>query len=366
MAKLLNIQALRAVAALFVVVFHCGLEMTRLATRFDQEPFYDYGRWNAGISLFFAISGFIMVVTCHDAFGRPGEALSFIRRRITRIAPIYWLLTLLVALLTLLAPRLSHVSVEDPLSIPLSILFWPFARPNGEIRPLVTPGWTLNLEAYFYCVFACGLMFRRLIGLAIIIAFIAGLCILRMNGAFHSVPLEFWGDPIVFGFLFGMGVAIAYKRGWRLRLVPAVLLIGAGFAISLTGGLREPPEDALLVRLSSSLPAALILIGAALGPQISPASRGWRPLIVIGDASYSLYLVHEFLLRPLRLVWEKTLGDTVPLGLFVAVGLVLSILAGLASYRWLELPMGRSLSAQDRRSERRNAPFGSLPDEGRP
>ena len=352
MEKLLNIQALRAIAALFVVVLHCGLEMTRLAASFGREPFYDYGRWNAGISLFFTISGFIMVVTCHDAFGRPGEALRFMRRRLARIAPIYWLLTLLVAIIALAAPRIMPLSIDDPLSIPYSILFWPFARASGEIRPLVTPGWTLNLEAYFYCVFACGLLFRRAIGLSLIIAVIAGLSALNMNGALSGVPLTFWGDPIVFGFLFGMGVGLAYQRGWRLPPPAAFLLIGIGFLISFTGGVREPPEDAFLARLSNSLPATLILIGAALGPQVDRASLGWpfawRPLVIIGDASYSLYLVHEFLLRPLRLIWEKAIGDTLPLGLFVATGLMLSIAAGILSYRWLELPMGRWLQRRDR------------------
>ena len=344
MTRLLNIQCLRAMAALFVVVFHCGLEMSRIAAATGQGMLFDHGRWGGGVALFFTISGFIMVVTCHDAFGRRGEAIAFLRRRLIRIVPIYWLLTLIMAAVALASPALLKSAGDNPLAIPYSLLFWPFARPDGDVRPLVTPGWTLNLEVYFYAIFALGLLFRRLTGLALVIGFIVALCILRMNGIVDSVPLRFWGDPIVLGFILGMTVGMAYMRGIRLPGVPALALFAAGLALSLTGGVRSLPEDTLLARLSISLPATLILAGAALGPQVD-ATR-WRWLIAIGDASYSLYLVHEFLLRPLRLGWTALIGDNLPLWLFLPLGVMLSIAGGMACYRILERPMGNWLASR--------------------
>ncbi len=63
MNRLPNIQILRAIAALMVVVDHCGLETSRLAASLGQGPLFDEVPWGAGVQLFFAISGFIMVAT---------------------------------------------------------------------------------------------------------------------------------------------------------------------------------------------------------------------------------------------------------------------------------------------------------------
>ena len=352
MPRLINIQILRAVAALFVVVFHCGLEMSRIADVTGQAIVFDHGRWNAGVSLFFAISGFIMVVTCRDGFGRPGEALAFLQRRLVRIAPIYWLLTVAVIVLYSAAPDLMRVPPSDPLAMPLSFLFWPFARPDGEVRPLVTPGWTLNLEVYFYAIFACGLLFRRAAGLALIAATIAGVTCLRMAGAFSTVALNFWGDPIVLGFLFGMAIGCLHDSGWRVPLPAAAALVIAGFVLASTGGARSLPEDALLARLSTIIPAALILAGATLGPQVERTSLS-KPFILLGDASYSLYLVHEFGLRPLRLIWSRIVGDALPLWTFLIAGLALSVTMGLVCYYCVEVPLGRLF--------RRRRPIGTAP-----
>lgn len=357
MNRLVNIQCLRAVAALFVVMFHCGLEMTRIAAATGRAPVFDHERWHGGVALFFTISGFIMVVTCRDAFGRSGEMAAFLSRRLKRIVPIYWLLTLAMTALYLVAPGLIRVPVEHASDIALSFLFWPFARPDGDVRPLVTPGWTLNLEVYFYAVFAIGLMFRRAVGLALVIAFISLLCLLRINGAFTVVPLLFWGDPIVLGFVFGMLVGVVHDRGVRFGPLPAFMLIAAGLALILTGGVRSLPEDALLARLAESLPATMVLAGAALGPQADPAKTGWRWLVAIGDASYSLYLVHEFLLRPMRLAWTAMIGDAVPLWLFLPAGIGVSITAGLLSYHALERPIGRWLTRREKRGISGPAPF---------
>ena len=84
-SKIVTVQALRAVAALAVVIRHAG--------------FYGVSFLAAGVDLFFVISGFIMVVSCWPEFGKPCAARRFAVRRIVRIVPLYWLATLLMWLL---------------------------------------------------------------------------------------------------------------------------------------------------------------------------------------------------------------------------------------------------------------------------
>ncbi len=343
MLKVLNLQILRAVAALFVVVFHSGLEMERIAAATTQVALFDHARWSLGVPLFFAISGFIMVATCYNSFGRDGSARAFLIRRLTRIAPLYWLLTFLFASLAFIAPKLIAIPASDTMTVLTSFFFWPFARPNGEIRPLVTPGWTLNLEVYFYAIFALGLLFKRHIGLIIITCLITGLCILRLSTDFPPIWLRFWGDPIVLGFIVGIGVGIIYMRGLRLPSWLIWALTVAGFGLSLLKMTEGMVEDALPARLSAILPATLVLLGAVLGKQVDRSRWIYRFLILLGDASYSLYLTHEFILRPLQIVWTSHIGSTLSLWVFVGLGILVSIIVGLLCYFLVELPITRLL-----------------------
>ena len=86
----LTIQALRAVAALMVVAYHA---FDLWAVRITQSSGGYWTNGAAGVDIFFVISGFVMVVSSRKLVGQPGAALTFMRHRIVRIVPLYWLLT---------------------------------------------------------------------------------------------------------------------------------------------------------------------------------------------------------------------------------------------------------------------------------
>jgi peptidoglycan/LPS O-acetylase OafA/YrhL len=67
--------------------------------------------------------------------------------------------------------------------------------------------------------------------------------------------------------------------------------------------------------------------------------------LIIGDASYSLYLCHEFLLRPLALLWGKGPLHDLPLWMFVPAGIAVAAIVAIAGYRWFEKPVTRRLTA---------------------
>jgi exopolysaccharide production protein ExoZ len=283
-----------------------------------------------------------MLVTADGEFGRPGASPAFVRRRIIRIVPLYWLVTTVALLANFFLPHLTKGSLELDYVLN-SYLFWPTPRPGGDIRPLATPGWTLNLEMMFYAVFALGLFLPRRLGLSLVVTLLAGLCAFRVAGFFAgNAVLEFWGDPIILGFLGGMGVSAIYISGWRLSGLAASVAIALGFAGFWLWRPENLAEDALLARLSATLPALLILCGAALGPKLP----GWRVVAVtsvIGDFSYSLYLTHEFLLRPLRGAWAALMPASLSLWLFIAIGMLLSIIVGFLCWRYAEAPLSRGL-----------------------
>jgi peptidoglycan/LPS O-acetylase OafA/YrhL len=345
--KLPNIQCLRAAAALMIVVFHCGIETARLAAAGGGGKLFDENPWGEGVPIFFAISGFIMVATTVDAFGSTSGAMEFMRRRFVRIAPLYWLVTTMALAAALLAPKLMKAPPGDYQYVIASYLFWPAMRLTGDIRPLAPPGWTLNLEMLFYVVFTVALLFRRGIGMFVLFASLGLLVAARAGGLLSGVALNFWGDPIILGFLFGAAVGIAFNKGWRLSGVSAVMLSAIGFGLIFLWWIPDGEETALAPRLAQAAPAALILIAAALGPQVDGTGRLWRWALLIGDASYSLYLVHELPLRLLSYIWLKGPLQLFPLWTFFPIGIAIVVCVALATYRYLERPITHWLNHRE-------------------
>src|SRR4030095_15095732 len=86
-----TVQALRAVAALLVVVYHV-FDMWSLRVN-PSPPGATWANGAAGVDIFFVISGFVMVVSSRRMAAQPGAWRTFIEHRIVRIAPLYWLAT---------------------------------------------------------------------------------------------------------------------------------------------------------------------------------------------------------------------------------------------------------------------------------
>ncbi|MBV8790440.1 MAG: acyltransferase, partial [Pseudolabrys sp.] len=296
--------------------------------------------------LFFAISGFIMVATSAKSFGVPNAPADFMRRRIIRIVPLYWLVTTVALAAALVAPSLMKVPGNSIEYILGSYLFWPLVRLTGEVRPLATPGWTLNLEMFFYVVFAVALAFRPRVGFTVLFATLGGLVAARVAGVLPGVALNFWGDPIVINFLFGAAIGIVYNKGVRLPAGWSLALTTVGFGMLFLHLVPPGAQDDFWPRIVDGIPSVVVLFAVALGPQINESARAWRLPLSIGDASYSLYLVHEFLLRPLFLLWKKGPIDTLTLWSFIPVGIAISVVAALLTYRYFERPMTRWLNGQ--------------------
>ena len=98
--------------------------------------FLELGRLQTGVDIFFVISGFIMSVTSRDS--RPGE---FAARRLIRIVPLYWLLTITLAAAVLIRPQFFRTTVMSGTYLIKSLLFIPYANPgqSGTLVPLLVP-----------------------------------------------------------------------------------------------------------------------------------------------------------------------------------------------------------------------------------
>ncbi len=286
-----NIQALRGIAAVAVVLAHLGgpdgFESRWLAGGYDWLAF-THGPGQAGVDLFFVISGLIMVVTTQHRVPGPASAREFLRRRVVRIYPIYWVATLPVLALFLVSPGAVNSSAENPPDVLASLLLLPQSG-----LPLLMVGWTLTFEMYFYLVFALVLLLPRAGRLPALAAW--GVLTLALAAAFAGSGnpwLGTIGAPIVLEFLFGAAVGALVVRK---KFVAPLLCTTAGLVGTATAlGLGDFPGT-----WYRALPVGLCLAVTVYG--VVGLEGRWRLtapawLQKLGDASYSLYLWHVLVL----------------------------------------------------------------------
>jgi exopolysaccharide production protein ExoZ len=316
-----GIQILRGIAALSVV-FHHTLEETYGAVAGARTPDWLTTAGAAGVDIFFVISGFIMLyVSFPSSSGvlKPGD---FLLRRITRIYPIYW-----VCCAAVIALWGFGLFASKPMSI-IIILKSVFLLPTPDT--LIGVSWTLSYEIYFYLIFAATLGFRsRTASVMISISAIVTILVAAQASAAGDMA-QFLANPISIEFCFGLLLARFWQS--RLRMLTAVGVSILGFAIIATAPLyvyhastNGLPNFARTIVWG--LPAACILCAfISIGPPKGVASRF---AVLIGDASYAIYLTHFFVM----VVYARILKSTavglqsqvqiipIVIGACVAVGL---------------------------------------------
>jgi peptidoglycan/LPS O-acetylase OafA/YrhL len=329
---LVSVQWLRAIAAVLVVIFHALYYSNTLTEQFGQPPITTPGfaAWWFGFHIFFVVSGFIMIHTTRD-FGAPGAPRRFLLRRIVRVVPLYWLLTIPLAIGALLAPQAFGIATNKYQYVLSSFFFLRVARAGDDLRPLLGQGWTLDYEMFFYAAFAVALLLPRRWGIAALTIGFGGLTLLGRHVGTDTPILFTFTDDMILEFLFGVYIGLAYEYGWRLSGWMAAVAV-------LTGFVWVAPDPSGPTFLINGLPAALVVGGFVLGPRLR-ASAGTRWLDHIGDASYSLYLTHTFILLPYRKAWAATVGDHLPVTLYLLSSVAIAILLALVVYRHVEHPM---------------------------
>jgi len=328
-----GIQSLRFVAALLVVVTHSTFYA---GERLDPSvPTWSLG--TVGVDIFFVISGFVMVISTAGLEGAKDGWKYFGMRRLVRIVPMYWIATT-IKLLTLVAlpSAILHAQL-DPGKTILSYLFLPSRNFEGRVEPLLGVGWTLTFEMFFYFVFTIALLVR-----AKPIWFCAAvLSICALGNIFRPdewAPVLVYLDPILLYFLVGMAVGQwtrdrCFHRllGWMSYVIVLWLVIPLADG-EFSGG------DAYF--LTRHICVAVLVI-------VVVACEGWmtghvpRPVIYMGDASYSLYLFHP-LIAPIVPVVLGIVGLRLG-GLSVVLSIVAAVLGAALVFRFVEQPITRYL-----------------------
>lgn len=351
------LQALRAIAAAFVVLLHAFYtysdKIAVIDPVFGVGLHYDLATF--GVKLFFCISGFIIYKsTVSLPPGRESASL-FARRRLIRIVPLYWAVTLIYA--AKLAMQGASPTLMD---LVRSLLFVPFADDRAQMRPVLGAGWTLNFEMLFYTVLCVAIFLdrrHRFAAAAAVFFFLLAAHWFGVVGQYYSPGDTDWGllaNPVLLFFLAGMAVASLTQGGGTNAGLPKTFSGGLLVMIAVLFGFVVPAATFGLGLFGEPGSVAVVLLEVAVCfllvyVCVKPYQAGRRGLIqrcavAAGDGSYSTYLVHGFIMGPAaRLV--STLGLEVGAWVFALIMVVLCTLVGVFIYRFFEYPLQRGLNA---------------------
>ena len=285
---------------------------------------------------FFIISGFIIVIST-----RPGTTASnFLKRRVLRVVPPYWLITFGAISLYALAGIVSDSNNFPTIGeLTQSLLFIPYTPEDGRTMPILFVGWTLYYEMFFYLLFGLSIIwFSRMRAILCTALLLFAFYLFGQLARPDNVVSAFYTNPIILEFAWGMALAVLWlsreQLTPRLNGVLAVALIIGGIGFLAISDGHNP--------FISGVGAMLIVGGAlvyeALGKTIS---NRWANFF--GDISYSLYLIHtlafyvfEALLVRLGLIQN-------PFIVFIAliIGFIAACFASWLSFKWVEQPLGR-------------------------
>ncbi|WP_394174847.1 acyltransferase family protein [Thalassotalea litorea] len=300
--KLDSLQVLRALAAFAVV--------------FSHIPMINRGEF--GVDIFFVVSGFII------CFITERDSDNFILKRIFRVLPLYYVGTIGVFMIGTYVPALVSSEPGSGMELVKSLLFIPYQNASGEIAPVLKLGWTLNYEMFFYVVFALSLRLSKIHASSICACLLVTLICMGQLLNVDNLFYQFYTDTILLEFIYGMAIYALWKNThhWQVSKTLSYVSLGLTLAVVLSMFFIDRSGARFIYfGLPSVAVVSLMLWGVK-----SIRFPLW--LILLGDASYSLYLFHPYLVHGVdRLLFSM---DTLTPGSALVATLVV-IACGLLS-----------------------------------
>lgn len=387
-----SLTGLRFFAAMAVVLYHYSWLIPYPPAIF---AFVRQG-W-AGVGLFFVLSGFVITYNYADWFATDTASYwTFLRARFARVVPLHVVALALATPISLYAMYLHSISFNwtTALSWLTNLFLLEAYVPITQFKVWNAPAWSISVEFFYYLTFP--FIARRLfvrfdserslefLGLGVIVtgALFIGPVSYFLTSILGQFPPELGVEPgyalhrfppVRMGeFLLGCTLALAFLRARSLkerglmsalRRNRAVREMMVAFAVGLFGLVSLTSQNAEYTSESNMIymVTAAMLIGAlASGPTLLSPILEHRAVVLLGNASYSLYMIHWIPVAATALLvgarpspaidpyWSAIAGANAPGMLAVALLLVSTVLISIACYRLVESPARRLLRPKSR------------------
>jgi len=327
--KIESVQALRALAAILVMLYHGTLILESIGYSF----FFNIFKVGfIGVDIFFVISGFIIL---NIYFPKQNQISTdqikiFFYKRFVRIFPIYWIVLIILTIKNMFFTFHRNIDIDFFIFIKSFFLI-----PIPVSFTIVGISWTLSYELFFYILF--GFIFfitpKKIIPIFTLLLIFHFLIFQQFGFSGNSHLLKFLRDPIIIEFLLGCIIA---KIAFNYDSFPRLALTGGLLILSISSYFYYRDNTEYFIRaIQYGLPSAIILYG-----MIKCKIKYPKILIKIGDASYSLYLIHGSVMS-IILILSKKLGIQSLFTNFLGACLLfaLTIFGSYIFYTLIELPL---------------------------
>ncbi|HIF9158871.1 TPA: acyltransferase family protein [Photobacterium damselae] len=347
MNRITNIQYLRALAVISVLLYHIKAVNLKYFPSIEMGEYFSNG--SGGVDLFFVISGFIISYIGREYKPSLNVALKFLIKRFVRIYPVYWFYSLVVLVIYLLYPSMVNSSQGGQVNIIDSFLLLP-----NDILPLLMVGWSLSYEVYFYFLFFVLILtlpwsIHRYFYFFYVIVILLNIYFSRIN-----YTEGFLLNPFMIDFVLGTFCSNIYNdkinNSWRTSsfILPLVTVF---FIVLLFYSFNYKLDDSNFIRIIYfGLPSFALVMMALffkLKNDLFTKSYVLNFFEKIGDWSYSIYLSHILVINGIAIVFVRIfdMNSVINSILLVILMTVCSILAGALSYQILEQRMCNSIYA---------------------
>ena len=332
--KLQTVQVGRALAALLVVAYHASGTIFADPRFWGVTPFAGFfGFGHAGVFFFFVLSGFIIAAAHHRDLGQPKRLSNYAVRRVVRVYPAYWIVLLPIVVLYLAKPEISKPELTSH-----AVVFNSFLLIGPSDHASLAVAWTMFHEILFYALFGIAIFNQRL-GIVVLATWFA-LCVAKIIFAPMLMREVYPLAPINLLFAFGL-IAFVATRGKRtfplsgaLAIAGISAFLAAGLLEDYGGWMRDGWPLLMLYGVSSAMTLAGLVAFERKSPIIVPA---WA--LLLGDASYAIYLVHYPALSIVARLWLKLGGRAVPVPIAFAALVMICALLGIAFHLIVEKPL---------------------------
>jgi peptidoglycan/LPS O-acetylase OafA/YrhL len=283
-----SIQAFRAIACILIVLFHSSGIFDKYFERPLISEIFKFG--NFRVPFFFILSGFIMHHIHQKDFGKPDKFIPYFKKRITRIYPLYWMITLSVLPVFFLFPNFGTERHKDIIVIIKSLLLIP-----QDNYPILGVAWTLTFEISFYCA----------------------LSLLILNLRIGRFLIQTWLISCILVKLFSLNLIFPYT----FIFSEYNIFFGIGISISIS--------KVIYTKFYSHIEAFF-------------TKR--KLLLYIGNASYSIYLVHYPILSiTAKIMTTLKIDNYISNSLIFILISLIGVFSGLVTYEVIEQRLSRWL-----------------------
>jgi peptidoglycan/LPS O-acetylase OafA/YrhL len=340
--RLVILDFYRFLAASAVVIYHISLHNQ------GSRLFGIVGRFDLFVDFFFILSGFVIARTYANRTAHPAEIGDFLRRRIARVYPLHLATLLLIVAAVLIQGAPDHPVKYSLSLLPAQILLVFSWAPDAPLQ-WNYPAWSISVEFAMYLLFPLMMFFHRKLGRTALIGLsLAGFLAMALLSNYGLIPP--WDDnhsPIRALPTFTAGIIVAFSlQKVRHGIAIGAAALGAATALMMTGA-----DNHLVIGLF------ILSIFFTAGGELANPKHFFNTSIVrsLGDASYSIYLLHAIVLMFFfKTVWKGR--EDIPGPIWIAALMAVVIVASLITYRMFEKPMrdwisgSRSLHIDELRS----------------